>query len=137
MTSPTDCDPPTDPSDTVVSSNPEPSETAPDHAPPDEADVAAHQEQIEREQAGSEDVDSARSTINSQVADALALTDSAAVAGAVIVAAAEAHQVAAYCSALAMLNAVSAQQNAQLTANAAVVASVRGITAALRERRPQ
>jgi len=137
MPSPPDSDPPqTDPPGPVIApGDPETFEATTDREPGDEA-AQDPQEQVRAEHAHAEE-EVARSAINSQIADALALTDSAAAAGAAIVAAGGSNQVAAHCSALAMLNAVSAQQNAQVTANAAVVAAVRGITAALRGGRPQ
>lgn len=77
-----------------------------------------------------------QSSLNNQIVDALALVTSTTVAGAEIVADGGLRQVAAHCAGLAMLNAVQAQQNAQVMADAVVAAAIRGIASALQGERP-
>ncbi len=74
--------------------------------------------------------DAEQDTINSQIDDELAETKAAVAVGAVVVADASLAQVIAQAAGLAMLNAVNAQQNAYVTANATLLTTVSRILGA-------
>lgn len=83
-----------------------------------------------------EEVGATSTAINAQITDALAIVNETNTAGASIIAAGGLSQVLANAMALAMLNAVQVQQNAQIVANAVVAASVRGIMSKISAGRP-
>ena len=73
------------------------------------------------------DAEPARDTLNPQIVAAVALVDAAAANGSPAVARAALEQIVAHSANLAMLNAVAAQQNAQVSANAVVLAAANRI----------
>jgi kynureninase len=69
-------------------------------------------------------------TVNAQVTDAVAFVDAASAGGAAEVAEGSLSQIIAQAAGLALLNAVNAQQQAYVTANATVLATVARILGA-------
>lgn len=127
--------------DDIVPSEPDP-DSAHETAPPDDSGIMdiehpphSKDEQPEREFCEKEETyDPHISALNGMITDAMAEARRLASDHTGAITTGGFAPAAAESAALAMLNAVQAQQNAAITANAVVVAAVRGISEGLRAR---